>query len=203
MAEIPDGYVAIPAADHDVLKKSHALFAKLWDDPTHGLGVKKATKALDPSIRVPEIDVAEPLLAPIRTELENERSQRTTLEERFAKLEQERDEDKQVAILQRDLDKAQKQYRLTDEAMAEARKLMVDGRASTPEAAAAIIVANIEPARPMTGTNFGPTDANILHINGDAAADDDSTRRLHNDPVRWLDTEVPKIIAELESAEAA
>jgi hypothetical protein len=192
--------VTISKHDLNLLQGSWKLLNGLWDHPEHGAVVKRAAKAVDPTLRVPEIDVAEPMLAPIRAEIEEVKKSAAEVREENARLRQEREEERQVADLGKALDAAQKKYRLTDDGMAEVKKLMAERHINDPPAAAAFVVSEIEPAAPMTGSNFAPQDANVFGIDG--TSDDKDIAALHNDPVRWLDKAVPAIMAEFEQESA-
>ena len=63
-------------------------------------------------------------------------------------------------------------------------------------AAAALVASEIEPAKVVNGTNFGPQDLNVLGMDG--KAEDDSTKRLHDNPVKWQDREIGEIMSEFE-----
>lgn len=178
--------------------KAAKLLSDLWDDPAHGMAVKNAAKAHNPSLRIPELDVLEPALTPLRAELETERTTRTALEERLAKLESSITEDKEVSSLQSQLGAAQRKYRLTDGGMQEVRKLMIEKNIADPDVVAGHVVANIEPVKPQAASNWGPADLNVLNIKGDSAEQD--VQLLHNDPVAWQDKAVAEIMAEFEAA---
>jgi hypothetical protein len=193
--------VQVDRAGFETLQKVYKLFNKLWDDPTHGAAVKRSAKAIDPSLRIPEIDVAEPLLAPINEKLTATEAANAKLAEQMEALKQERADEKDLDKLVKSLASAQKRYRLTDDGMEEVKKIMTERGIADPMAAAAYVVSEIEPAKPVTGTNFGPTDANIYSIDG--SSKDDSTALLHRDPVKWQDQEISNILHEFSDAEAA
>ena len=197
MADEPNGEtVTISKHDLGLLQGSWKLLNGLWDHPEHGATIKRAAKAVDPTIRVPEIDVAEPMLAPIRAELEERKIKDAERDAEIAALKQEREDEKAVGNLQKSLDAAQKKYRLTDDGMAEVKKIMADRHINDPAAAAAFVVSEIEPAAPVTGSNFSPQDANIFGIDG--KSEDESIKSLHENPMKWLDRAVPEIMAEFE-----
>lgn len=198
--QIPAGYKLVPDADHQTLLNSYNLLNKLWDDPKHGTALKRAAKEVNPALRIPEIDVAEPLLAPIREEMEAFKKTHDELRAENLKIREERDEERALDKLSRGIEAAQKKYRLTADGRTEMLEIMKRGEASTPESAAALIVANLEPAKPVTGTNFGPMEANVLNMDG--RSQDESDKLLHTDPMKWLDSEVPRILNEMD-AEAA
>lgn len=188
--------VQITKADLATLQKSFTLLNKLWDDPEHGGDLKRAAKKVDPSLRIPEIDVAEPLLAPIRAEMEAFKTQMSEKDAAIAAMKQERDDEKALDKLRGTLSDAQKKYRLTDDGMAEVKKIMVERNIADPMAAAAFVVSEIEPAKPVTGTNFGPSDLNVFGIDGKSAEED--VKALHENPMKWMDKAVPEILAEFD-----
>ena len=183
------------------LQQGWELLSKLWDHPEHGAAVKRAAKAVDPKLRVPEIDVAEPLLAPIREELDTFKKTAEELREENAKIRAEREEEKALDKLRGSLTDAQKRYRLTDEGMAEVRKVMAERQIADPFAAAALVVSEIEPAKPMTTTNFGPASLNAFDIDGSSAEKD--VAMLHNSPEKWQDKVVGEIMQEFAEQDAA
>lgn len=200
MPEIPEGYVAIPKADHDLYARTYKLFGQIYDDKEHGLAVKKALKAADASVRIPEIDVAEPLLAPIRERQDAIEAENKALKEQLEKDKEERETQRAVGDLQSRIDKAASKFRLTPEGISKMKEIMAEKQIGDPEIVAEHIVSNIERAKPVTGSNFGPADLNVLGIDG--KSEDDSTKLLHSDPLRWMDKEVPNILAEFEQEAA-
>lgn len=198
--QVPAGYKLVTDKDLETLQNVWKLQAELLDHPTHGFATKKAIKELRPNLRIPEIDVLEPALTPLRTELEALRVKDTERDAAFEALKKEREDDKAVADLQTRLKSAQSRYRLTDEAMPEVKKLMVERNIADPHAAAALVASEIEPPKVVNGSNFAPADLNVLGMDG--KAEDESTKRLHDNPVRWLDEEVGRIMAEGEQEAA-
>lgn len=188
--------VQISKSNLAILQKTYKLASSLYDDPEVGVTVKKAIKRIDPSTRIPELDVAEPLIAPVRERQDALEAQNKTLAEQLEKLNQERVDERDLNSLQRSLDAAQAKHRLTPDGMAEVRKIMAERNVADPEVAAQYVVSNIEPAKPMTGSNFGPSDLDVFGIKGDSAEDD--IKALHADPLRWMDKAVPAIMQEFE-----
>lgn len=188
--------VQISKADLATLQKSFTLLNKLWDDPEHGGDLKRAAKKVDPSLRIPEIDVAEPLLKPINETLTKVQEENAKLREEMEKDRQSREDDKELGKLVENLAKAQKRYNLTDLGMAEVRKRMAEDGIASPMAAAALVASDIEPAKPMSGSNFAPADLNPLGIDG--KSDEADIKALHTNPEKWFDRAVPEILAEFE-----
>lgn len=193
--------VTITKADLETLQRSYRLFNKLWDDPKNGATLKRAAKEADPTLRIPEIDVAEPLLAPIREEMETFKKTAGELRAENEALRQSLEDDKAMGKLLKDLGSAQSRYRLTDEGMAEVKRVMQERNIADPHAAAALVASEIEPAKVVRDTNFAPADLNVLGMDG--KAEDDSTKRLHDNPVKWQDQEIAEIMGEFERGEAA
>lgn len=194
--------VTITKADLATLQRSYKLLDSMWRSKEHGASVRVAAKASDPTLNVPEIDIGEPLVQPIRERQDALETENKTLAEKLAKLETDREDEKALDKLKGDLTEAQKKYRLTDEGMAEVRKIMAERSIADPMAAAAYVQSEIvQPAKPLSGSNFAPQDLNPFHIDG--KAEDASTKALHEDPVKWQDREVANIMAEFEQSEAA
>lgn len=194
--QIPAGYKLVKDTDLTTLQASYKLLNDLWDNPEHGATVKRAAKAVNPALRVPEIDVAEPLLKPLKDELSAKDEEIKKIREEFEADRKARQDDRDLDDLKTKLAKAQKDHRLTDEGMAEVKKIMAERGVADPDIAAKYVAANIEPAKPVRGSNFGPTDANIFGIDGKSAEDD--IKALHQDPLKWMDKAVPEIMAEFE-----
>lgn len=202
MSDAPDpNNVLITKDDLGKLQSVWKLFNSLWDDPKHGATLKRAAKEKDPTLRIPEIDVAEPLLAPIREEMETFKKTAGELRAENEALRQSLEDDKAMGKLLKDLGSAQSRYRLTDEGMAEVKKIMQERNIADPHAAAALVASEIEPAKVIRDTNFAPADLNVLGMDG--KAEDDSTRRLHDNPIKWQDQEISNIMQEFEGSEAA
>lgn len=194
--------VTLSAADHRVLMKTFETFNKLWDHPQHGRGVKLAAREIEPTMRIPELDVLEPAIAPLKAELEEKTKALDELRASFETDKAERALERDTRKLQTDIDAATRKYRLTPDGRNEMLEIIKRGEASTAESAAALIVANLEPAAPVqSGSNFGPVNANVLGIDGES--DDADVRSLHRDPMKWLDSAVPRIINELEAGQEA
>jgi hypothetical protein len=180
---------------------SYKLLNDLWDHPEHGATTKRAAKSVNPALRVPEIDVAEPLLKPINEKLSAFEEENKKLREELEADKKSREDDKALGDLQSKLTAAQKKHRLTDEAMGEVKKIMAERGVADPDIAAQYVVANIEPAKPVRGSNFGPQEANIFGIDGNSTEDD--TKLLHNNNQKWFDGTVDEIMAEFERQDAA
>jgi hypothetical protein len=194
--------VTITKKDLETLQNAWKLQAELFDHPTHGLAIKKAIKDVRPNMRIPELDVLEPALTPLREQIEAINKTTGELREENAALKKLREDDAAVADLQTRLKSAQSRYRLTDEAMPEVKKLMMERNIADPHAAAALVASEIEPPKVVNGgSNFAPADLNVLGMDG--KSEEASTKRLHDDPRRWFDEEAASILAEDPDQQAA
>jgi hypothetical protein len=193
--------VVITKADLTTLQRSYTLLDKLLGHKTAGMTAKRALKEIDPSIPIPEIDIAEPLVAEVNNKITAAEERANKLQEQIDKLNEERTNERELDDLRKKLDKAQREHRLTDEGMAEVRKIMAERNVADPEIAARYVVSEIEKPQPVAGSNFAPSDANIFGIDG--KSEDLSTKELHENPTKWLDKAVPAILAEFEQQDAA
>lgn len=193
--------VTITKKDLETLQNAWKLQAELFDHPTHGLAIKKAIKDVRPNMRIPELDVLEPALAPMRERQDALEAENKALREQQDADRKSREDDKALGDLGDRLKSAQSRYRLTDEAMPEVKRLMLERNIADPHAAAALVASEIEPPKVVNGTNFVPADLNVLGMDG--KSEDDSIKRLHDDPIRWQDREIAEIMGEFERGEAA
>jgi hypothetical protein len=198
---IPAGHKLITDNDLRILQETYKLMNEVTDHPEYGLPTKRAMKAIRPDLRFPEIDVADPLLKPINEKLSAIEEENKKLREEREADRREREDDKALGDLQSKLTAAQKKHRLTDEAMGEVKKIMAERGVADPDIAAQYVVANIEPAKPVRGSNFGPQEANIFGIDGNSTEDD--TKLLHNNNQKWFDGTVDEIMAEFDRQDAA
>ena len=199
MTDANSDLVQVRKSDLELLQRSYKILDGLWDDENVGQTIQERAKTVDPKIRTDNERYTH-VLRPITEKLTATETTAKELAEKLSKLEQEREDEKALNDLRKTLDSAQSKYRLTDEGMAEVKKIMAERNIADPMAAAAFVVSEIEPPKPVTGTNFGPADLNVLGIDG--SAEDASTKALHKDPVRWLDQAVPAIMQEFEQEAA-
>jgi len=224
MPDVFEGVDLTPDQQRELatLRKGYFLLDKLMVDPAHGTATKRALKAIDPSlgIVVPE-DVAEPLIAPIRQEIEALKTDHTAtlaaLDERKTAIEQivenfnqSRKDEKEVGDLQAKIDSAAKKYRFTDEGKAALIEHMRATNTSDPDTAGAYLVQNMERPSPTTSSGLAPE---MARRNGAPDVDlfqlatgqsDDDLKLLHGTPKdqeRWMSNEINKVLAEgLEAA---
>ena len=59
----------ISAEELNLLRGSASLLDEVWNDPKHGLALKRAVKDKRPNVSIPEIDVPDVVLRPINDQM--------------------------------------------------------------------------------------------------------------------------------------
>lgn len=169
--------------------RAEQLVEALWRDSELGAKVRTAAKAkFGDHIRIPEDDV-EPLLA-------TERAERAKLQKQYEELaawraEREAKEAEAATFekLRGGVDKAVREYSLTDEGRAKMLDRMKEtGNLSDPDAAAAWVVSKTPPA-PVVGPSWAPQNLDLKN-NIFGTRDDERLKALHRDPGKYLDAEL-------------
>lgn len=190
MPEISDQELA-------TLRRAQSLLDGLWNDKEHGMALKRMVKAKLPDARIPELDIAEPMLAPVRAELEEQKKANKTLADRLDARERAEKDAREDADLTSALAAAKKEYRLTDDGMAKVIKRMKDTNNPDPAAAAAWVTDHEKPAAPVASSSFS-TDFNLYGAG--EKSQDESIQRLHQDPKKWFDREASDFLNEIGNA---
>lgn len=166
--------------------RAEELLAQLMNDGKIGSEIRKAAKAKFPDIRVVE-DFAEPVVAPLRAE-------NAALKERLDKLEADRaaerkawDEQSAKTTIEQALDKARRDYNLTDEgldkAVARVKEMGATADIGAAVDAAAAWVASKTPPAEVKGPTWAAQDLNLFGTKDK----DESMAKLHRDPVGFQD----------------
>jgi hypothetical protein len=187
--------------EYATLKKAQSLLDGIWNDKDHGLAFKKMVKAKMPDARIPEIDIAEPLLKPLKDEIEEERKQRRTLQERLEAKEKAELEAREDADLTAKIEATRKKYRLTDDGMQKVLKRMKDTNNPSPEDAAAWVTDHEPKANPVTSSSYESSDMNLFGMKG--GSEDEDIKLLHSDNKKWFDKKVWEINQEFARGDAA
>jgi hypothetical protein len=223
MADVFDGIELTPEqkAELATLRRGYFLLDKLMTDPAHGTSTKRALKAVDPSLNivVPE-DVAEPLIAPIKQEIDALKTshaetlaaideKKTAIEQVVENFNKTRQDEKEVTDLQGKIDAAARKYRFTDEGKAALIEHMRATNTSDPDTAGAYLVQHMERPAPTAATGIAPE---MARRNGAPDVDlfqlatgqtNDDLKLLHGTPKeqeRWMTNEINKVIAETMEA---
>lgn len=199
MADDPSETVEISRAHLATYQRGLNILNKLWDDPDVGLTVKKAAKKADPSIRVPEIDIAEPLMKPINDRLTAAEAENKKLREEIEADRKTRKDAEAEHVWMADWNTVVKRHGLTEDGQKEVAALMKSRGIGDPEAGAALWASKQPKPQPISGPSYAPADMNLYGIDGASA--DDKVKLLHSSPMKFFDQEVAEILR--EGSEAA
>lgn len=182
-------------------QRAMTLLNKMWDRPDF----QKIAKEVDPTVRTPA-DVAEPFVAPIRAELDAERTRTTVLTDRIDKFIAGQTEMAEDAKFRSKLGDTQSKYRLTDDGMNDVMALMKERQIADPEAAAALWQSNQPKPKVSLGSSLSPSSMQPSEImagsryGGGAIMSEDSMKLLNTKPLDWMTAAAIEILNEPEAA---
>jgi hypothetical protein len=187
------GTVTVDRATWELHQRALGLLNKMADSPTTGIAFKKMAKTVDGTLQFTDLDMAERIQAPVLEKL-------TATEAALAEMRAEREADKlaaaqekQVRSLTDDVDKAVKQFGLTEEGRTKMTTRMQERGNLDAEAAAAWVASQAPKAKPSESNGaFSPGALNPFG----ASEKDESMAALHQDPVRWQDSQIAAMLAE-------
>lgn len=184
-------------SEHDlrVLRGSAALLDEVWNDPKHGMALKRAVKEKRPDVSIPEVDVPDTVLAPVNGRITELEGTLAKVNERLENWQRQQDDDKLEGKFRTSLSSARKKFGLTDEGEQAVLQLMRDRQIADPEAAAALHVANLPKAPKMRDTSAygGGSYANLYGMRGEG---DEMQALLARDPDAFFDREVANVLNE-------
>lgn len=184
--------VTLSKSDYDILLRARALVDKNWKDPKIGADFRKNAKETFPDIAIPE-DTVDPVIAPVRAELEETRSQLAKALERLDTRERKETEDAQTVSMERALNAARTKYSLTDEGFDKMTARMKETANFTDaEAAAAWVASNTPPPKSANGPSWAPQN---LDLYGSKTKNEDYAL-LHTDTEAFFDKTVMDIMNE-------
>lgn len=185
--------VEISKAELDVLRRGYGLMDKLWNDPKRGLDIKKAAKEIDPTLKVPDLEIVSAVTEPVNAKLTEITEQNQKLNERLDKLTKDLTDKDEEGKLRTSFDKVRKEYSLTDEGVESVVGLMRDRQIADPEAAAALWARQQpKPPKPIAAPSYLPAS---LDITGKLGSEDDIKQWLA-DPMKKFDSVVADILNE-------
>jgi exonuclease VII large subunit len=192
----PTAHEIVAKRDLAVLRKGQDVMNKLWSHPKYGLETKQRVAELDPAMTAPELpiiaQVTKPVNDAIKTLSEKLDSVVTRLDTR-EKTEKDRAEEND---LQSKLERAKKDYRLTDDGMKKVVEYMKEHNVADPLAAAARVT-DLEPkAKPTRASSFGPSPANLFG----SRTQDTQWEKLHTDPDGFFNDTVEQVLSEFSDA---
>lgn len=226
MADIFEGLDLTPEQRREIetLRKGFFLYNDMVQDPETRLPLLRRMKTKYPQLQisVPEDDIAEPLLKPLKEELAAVKTgheetlkaideRKTAIEQIVEKFAQDRKDEQDVSELSKKIDAAARHYRFTDEGKAALVEHMKSTNTSDPMTAGAYLVQNMERPAPVTSNGLAPEmarhagapDVDLFQLATGQTPDDMKLLHSNNpkDRDRWMLNEVNKVLA--ESAEAA
>lgn len=194
-----DETITLTRAQHDELINLQKLTNEIWNDPKDGLAFKRAVKAKRPGTRVPEIDIAEPLVASLNTELDGVKRAHQALLDKIADDTKKADDKQAERDLIAAIDGAQRQYRLSDEGRDQMISRMKATGSADAEAAAAWVASKQPAPAAIAATGLMPSDMNLFGAG--AVSDDESVKLLHQNPSRWMEAEINGLMSNPEFLE--
>lgn len=201
-----------------LLRRGFALLNSVSGD----VDVRRKLREKNPNagIQVPEDDIAEPLLKPLRERLDAIQTDHTeTLQKidektaafdaKVAEFDQKQKDAADLGDLQKKIAAAARHYRFTDEGTTALIEHMKTTGTADPMTAGAYLVQNMERPAPVAETGLAPDaarrngapDVDLFHIA--TGQDDESMKLLHSGPKgaeKWMQGEINKIIAEGQEA---
>lgn len=193
MAEISDNELAL-------LRGSAKLLDDVWNDPKHGLALKRAVKDKRPDVSIPEIDVPDVVLKPINDQMAAMRGLLDKTTEELAAMRQASADKDMEAKFHTRLDSAKTRFGLTEEGVEKTIEIMRERQIADPEAAAALHMASLPKAKPSSlreGRNYGQTAlADFPGMRGETKTDFDMLYRSHESDMAFFDREVANVMNE-------
>ena len=167
----------------------------MWAHPEHGLAVKKAYKAINPTASVPEVDSPMLAVAPVVEEVTVLKGSLASLTERLDAMQIEKTNESENTKLASSIDKAVTKYRLTPEGRATLLEQMKERQNPDAEAIAGWMVGEIAKPAPASSSAFAPQSFSNGGID-DVEAED--MKALDRDPRAWFDKTVAGMLNDPE-----
>ena len=171
-----------------------------WPNRAAQLEFLRAAKKIAPAIRVPEDDIAAPLLEPINAQLAALKEQNRLLEERESARALAAQNAEAESELQKLLGRVQKKRNLNEKGVELViERMKKTGSMDADAAALAVIEENYVPD-PIGAGHMAPGAVDVFHYN---SGDEASIKALHANPEKWFDDQVAQMIDEFRRGEAA
>lgn len=188
-APINQGDPAVtPPAKVDSSDRAKMLLDSLWSDKTLGANVRKKAKELFPDIVTPE-DAAEPIVAPLKAQIEALQEQNKSILDRVAAREKaDADATAEVELSKR-LANARAAYGLTEDGFDKmVARMKETGNFTDADAAAAWVVQHSPKPQVANSPSWLPKSANLFGSKD--KVDDAKFEKLHTDPQAYMDDEL-------------
>ena len=173
--------------------RAEELLASLWNDGEVGEKVRKAAKAKFPDASIVD-DVVEPFVAPLKAENEALKKRLDAMEASRADERKAWDEHNVKTTIEQAVEKARRDYNLTDEgldkAVARVKEMGAQGDIGVAVDAAAAWVASKTPAPAAPGPTWRGQDLDLFGSKNK----DDALVKLHRDPVGFQDDQIEEFL---------
>ena len=190
----------ISESDLLLLRGSQRLLDDVWNDPTHGMALKRAVKAKRPDISIPEIDVPDVVLKPINDQMAALKGMLDKTSEELAAMKQAEADRGLETKFRSKLDAAKSRFGLTDEGVEKTIEIMRERQIADPEAAAALHIASLPKAKPASlrdGSAYGGSSlADFPGMRGETGDNHDKLFRSYADDMAFFDREVANVMNE-------
>jgi len=178
-----------------VLRGSRALLDDVWNDPKHGMALKRAVKDKRPNVSIPEIDVPDVVLKPLHDQMTAINGALETTRAELAAMRQEKADSEIEGKFRKSLDTAKARFGLTDEGTEATLNLMRERQIADPEAAAALYLQTLPKAKPSSHRDSsaygGSSYADLIGMHSG-----DGDNLLHTNPDAFFDREVTAVLNE-------
>ena len=179
------------------LRSARDFLNELGNDKDLGFSIKeKAAKKFN--IKHPDLvareQIEETLVKPLRSELDEEKKNFKSLEDKFTKFQNEHLNAKEEVALEKKLRTAQSQYGLTDDGLNKAIERMKAEGHTDIDAAASWVVRQEPKVKPVSSPNFMPSSLNLYGSN----QADDQWKELNLNPSAYADKEIMNILSNPE-----
>lgn len=176
----------------DALQRAQKLVDSLWDNPTIGADVRKQAKALFADIKLPDEQV-EPVLAPLRAQLDALSGNNKTLQEQIDKMLKEKEDAALADNFEKKLNAARSKYNMTDEGIAKVLARMKETQNyNDVDGAAAAVLWDTPTPKPTSGPSWLPQGMNLFG----SSEKDERWEKLHTNPMKYQDDELRAFVAD-------
>lgn len=192
-----DEVVEVSRARLSLLEGVAKLKEELWNDPKHGMTIKKIVKEKYPDANLPEVDADATVRKAendILSKVEEANKANIARIEAFEKSQKDReDKDAEKTAtknFESDVEATKKKYQLTPEGMEKVFARMKEKNNPDVEAAAAWVTDHEQKASPVTNSSYAPQDMNLYGSSqGDKEWED-----LNKDPIKFFDKTVTDML---------
>jgi hypothetical protein len=172
--------------------RAEELLKQLWNDGEVGEKVRRAAKAKFPDVPVLD-DVVEPFVAPLKAENAALKKRLDDMEAARAAEKSEAERRAAQTSLEQALDKARRDYNLTDDGFDKmVARMKETGNYADADAAAAWVASKAPPAPP--GPTWRSSDLNLFGTKDK----DEALAKLHRDPVGFQDDQIEEFLRDPE-----